>query len=147
MLLAHLSSIRLFQAYMLRVNEKAGHLKISRDDLKNLDGTPMLDVPLSRITVVSHTDLLGVKALWNLALHNSNANVGRAAVMLMNALHQNLSQKLRASAGSIREQYLTMCLSQLSSTLKAGADTEDSRRIVGRTIVALKTFLHGFAKK
>jgi len=146
------------------------------------------------LSVLQYNELKGISLLWHVILANPRARVARQAIVLVNALHQNLSSKLKSAVVAtgaasapqtpaaspqvqIRDRHLKQCLSHLSAALQEassagstgangnsssrpgseppspstsalvqrGAQEQQAKKKVSRCIVALKTFLNGFA--
>ncbi len=135
----------LLERYLLRVNDKAGHLRLQSDTRAGSAGGKSLDV--STLTVMSYQELTaGIQMLWNIVLTNARESVGRSAILLLNSLHQNLHRKHITNPAAIREKYLTASLNHLSTALAGDEKSDEHRRSISRNVYLLKTFLAGFRR-
>jgi hypothetical protein len=77
----------LTERYLLRVHDKAGHIRVpSASAARSID--------VRQVVVHQYAELnAACNFLWNVVLHNPKEAVGRSAIGLLNAFHQNLHRK------------------------------------------------------
>lgn len=87
------TGFKLFEHYLVRVNDKAGHLRVDPE----YGGVPLskTEIVAANVVVQAYNELQGVTMLWEITNQNPDEIVGRRAMALLNALHQNLSSKLK----------------------------------------------------